>query len=158
MRKLGFSNCPASPCTQDLRRITLHTFTFNRFNVMLLSTIGFHRWVRHCPRGFFTLFLSCVAQGFHMHRHGAQSLASRGCVFGAGACAQAWQPPFHYGSSPLTSMSVCPDKSNISSFGDEELAISGYWLPFTFCSSSAAIPVLPAKEKCPNTYPSHDQV
>ena len=31
----------ASPCAQDLRCITLHTFEFNRFTTMLLSPLGF---------------------------------------------------------------------------------------------------------------------
>jgi hypothetical protein len=43
-------------------------------------------------------------------------------------------PLFVVCSSPLISMSVCPDKSNTSLFGDEEVAISGYvTLP---CSAS----------------------
>jgi len=37
---------------------------------MLLSTFGFPLRVSSCPRGL-TLSLSCVAQGFHMHRRGA---------------------------------------------------------------------------------------
>ena len=31
----------ASPCIQDLRRITIHTFWLSRFMAMLLSSLGF---------------------------------------------------------------------------------------------------------------------
>ena len=50
-------------------------------------------------------------------------------------------------------MSVCPDKSNACSFGDKEIAISGYVSFPTFCSFSTYIPVLPAMGECNNTYP-----
>lgn len=55
-------------------------------------------------------------------------------------------------------MSICPDKSNASHFGDQEIAISGYLSLLMFCSFSTLMPVLPAKGECPNTYPPHEQV
>jgi hypothetical protein len=50
-------------------------------------------------------------------------------------------------------MSVGLDKGNVCLFGTKEIAICGHWLFAPFCLSSMDIPVLPAKDECPNTYP-----
>jgi hypothetical protein len=40
-RELCCDGCEVSPCVQDLRHVTLHTFVFSRFPNMLLSPLDF---------------------------------------------------------------------------------------------------------------------
>lgn len=44
------SGNPPSPCTQDLRRVTVHTFRFHRFTDMLLSPLPFGARLVSCPK------------------------------------------------------------------------------------------------------------
>src|SRR6266487_520367 len=68
--------------------------------------------------------------------------------FSALPLARRHDTPLSWCFSSSTERSVCPDKSNASSFRGEKIAISGYLLLLTFCSSSLYMPVLPAKGEC----------
>jgi len=79
IRELGFNNWPVSPLPlwglhahRTCGAASYMPSGVPRVTSMLLSTIDFRRRVSSCPRGL-TPSLSCVTQGFHMHRHGARS-------------------------------------------------------------------------------------